>query len=114
MIDALIAGRLRGAVTVRQSTNGNTFATWRMAAADKDGDSLLCACIAFSQTAINTVQALTDGDSLAVSGEAKISHWTDGQGVARDGLDIRVHAVMTAYHLGRKRKAGEPQTGGES
>jgi hypothetical protein len=31
--------------------------------------------------------------------------WNDGGGVARTGLDVTVHGVLTAYHMGRKRKA---------
>lgn len=112
MIDALIAGRLRGAVTVRQSGNGNPFATWRVAAAGKDGESLLCSCITFSQKAIAAMQALDDGDSVAVSGEASISVWADAQKGQCHGLNVQVFAVMTAYHLGRKRKAQEAQTEG--
>jgi hypothetical protein len=73
MIDALIAGRLRGAVAVRQSTNGNTFATWRIAAAGKDGESLLCSCITFSQKAIAAMQALSEGDSVALSGDGVLT-----------------------------------------
>lgn len=113
MIDALIAGRLRGTVAVRKSTNGVTYGTWRIAAAGKDGESLLCSCISFSQTAIAAAQALSDGDSVAVSGEASISTWVDSQNVQRHGLNVQVYAVMTAYHLGRKRKAQEAQTEGE-
>eukprot|EP01034_Spumella_vulgaris_P024072 gene24072-30374_t len=113
MIDALIAGRLRGAVAVRQSTNGNTFATWRIAAAGKDGESLLCSCISFSQKAIAAMQALDDGDSVAVSGEASISVWADAQKGQCHGLNVQVYAVMTAYHLGRKRKAHEAQNEGK-
>lgn len=113
MIDALIAGRLRGAVTVRQSSNGKPFATWRISAPDKTGESLLCSCVSFSETAISAVQALSDGDAVAVTGEASISQWTDSQNERRHGLDFRVYAVLTAYHLGRKRKAKEaPNEGG--
>lgn len=115
MIDVLIAGRLRGAVSVRQSTTGNPFATWRIAATGKDGESLLCSCISFSQTVISTVQALSEGDSVAVSGEASISVWTDARKEQRHGLDIQVHGAMTAYHVGRKRKAPkEAQTKGDA
>lgn len=50
----------------------------------------------------------------AVSGEASISVWADAQKGQCHGLNVQVYAVMTAYHLGRKRKAHEAQTGGES
>lgn len=111
MIDALIAGRMRGAVNLRTTKTGAPFALWRMAATDKNGDSVLCSCIAFSQTAIDAAQRLSDGDSIAVSGEAAIKFWDGSDGTQRHGLDLVVHGVLTAYHLGRKRKASEPTEG---
>jgi len=108
MIDALVSGRMRGTVNLRTTKTGTPFALWRMATTDKNGDSVLCSCIAFSQTAIDGAQRLSDGDSIAVSGEAAISTWQGSDGTARHGLDVLVHVVMTAYHLGRKRKASEP------
>lgn len=108
MIDALISGRMRGALSLRTSATGKPFATWRMSTTDKNGAGVLCSCIAFSQTAMDGAQRLSDGDSIAVSGEAAISTWQGSDGTARHGLDVLVHVVMTAYHLGRKRKATEP------
>lgn len=111
MIDALISGRMRGALSVRTSATGKPFALWRMATTDKNGDGVLCSCIAFSQTAIDGAQRLSDGDSIAVSGEVAISVWKGSDGTQRHGLDVLVHGVLTAYHLGRKRKASEPAQG---
>lgn len=111
MIDALISGRLRGAVTMRTTTTGKPYALWRVSTTDKTGASVQCSCIAFSQTAIDGAQRLSDGDSIAVSGEASISAWQASDGAARHGLDVLVHVVMTAYHLGRKRKASESTEG---
>lgn len=102
-IDVLIQGRLRGSVTTKTAKNGNAFATFKLAAADKAGESLLCSCIAFSATAVETVQRLNDGDSIAVSGEAAVSSWQGRDGSARHGLDVTVHAALTAYHVARKR-----------
>lgn len=108
MIDTLISGRLRGAPSLRTSATGKPFALWRIATTDKNGDGVLCSCIAFSQTAIDAAQRLSDGDAIAVSGEAAISVWKSSDGTQRHGLDVLVHVVMNAYHLGRKRKASEP------
>lgn len=104
-IDVLISGRLRGTPTLRNATNGSQYLLFRVAAADKTGESVLCGCIAFSETAIQAVQALGEGDSIAVTAESTIRTWEGDNGV-RVGLDVTVHGVLTAYHVGRKRKAG--------
>lgn len=105
MIDALIAGRLRGAPQFKTAANGSPFVSFRMATTDRSGTSLLCSCIVFSETAHAAMQALEDGDSVAVSGEASLKTWEGPNGTPRHGLDVLVHGVLTAYHLGRKRKA---------
>lgn len=107
MIDTLISGRLRGTPSVRTGSNGAPFALFRVSAADKTGESVLCSCIAFSGTVIEAVQRLADGDSIAVTGEAAISAWSASDGTPRHGLDVTAHGVLTAYHVGRKRKAAD-------
>lgn len=105
MFDVLLSGRLRGAPTLRTASTGAPFATFRLAASSKTGESLLCACLTFSQTVIDAVCSLGDGDSLAVSGEAAISTWDGRDGNPQHGLEVTAHAVLTAYHIGRKRKS---------
>lgn len=114
MIDSLIAGRLRGAPQFKTAANGSPFVSFRLSATDRSGASLLCSCIVFSDTARAAVQALEDGDSVAVSGEATVKTWAGNNGAQRLGLDVLVHGVLTAYHLGRKRKSadGEAAEGG--
>ena len=101
--DVLLQGKLRGTVTVKTSSNGNPYATFKLGTTDKKGESLLVSCIAFSASAIEVVLRLTDGDSITVSGEAAISTWAGKDGTQRHGLDVTAHAAMTAYHAGRKR-----------
>lgn len=114
MIDTLLSGRLRGTPSFRTASNGTPFASFRMAAADRNGVSVLCSCITFSATACAAVKALEDGDSLAVTGEAELKTWNGSDGAQRLGLDVLVHGVMTAYHQGRKRKsAGNDAAGGD-
>lgn len=117
MIDALISGRLRGAPSVRTGSNGAPFAVFRVSAADKTGASVLCSCIAFSATVMEAVQRLSDGDSIAVTGEAAITTWNASDGTPRQGLDVTAHQVLTAYAVTRKRKAADTppaeNTGGE-
>ena len=104
MFDVLLSGRLRGAPKLRTAANGSPFVTFHLAAASKTGESMLCSCVTFSQTVIEAVQSLGDGDSMSVSGDAAISSWRGQDGAARLGLDVTAFAVLTAYHVGRKRK----------
>lgn len=103
-IDVLIHGRLRGIVAIKTAANGNHYAIFKLAACDKNGASILTSCIAWDASAIAMLERLTDGDSIAVSGEAAISTWRGNDGADRHGLDVTVHLAMTAYHAGRKRR----------
>lgn len=105
-IDVLISGRLRGVPSQRTAANGSPYLLFRVAAIDKTGESLLCSCIGFADSVIQTVRALGEGDSIAATGEASISVWNGSDGAERHSLDVTVHGVLTAYHVGRKRKAG--------
>lgn len=114
MIDVLIQGRLRGAVTVKPTQQGKDYAIFRLSTTDKNGESLLCGCITFDAAAVEAVQRLTDGDAVAISGEASIQSWRDRNGVERLGMDVTVHQAMSPYHAGRKRPAGLQQADANS
>lgn len=101
-IDTLIAGKLRGMPTFKVATTGSPYALFKIAAADKDGVGVLCSCITFAPSVIETLKRLDDGDSATVSGEASISTWQGREG-QQTGLDVMVHLIQTAYHAGRKR-----------
>ncbi len=105
MIDALIAGRLYAAANERTSANGNPFVTAKVTATAGSGESLFVNVIAFSQTARTALLALDAGDSVALSGTLTPKVWTDRHGDAKPALDMTAHAVLTPYHVTRKRKA---------
>jgi single-stranded DNA-binding protein len=107
MIDALIAGRMYGTPQSRTSKNGNTFATAKVRTPMANGESSFVNVVAFSDTARTSLLALTEGDSVAIAGELKVSTYTDKDGVTRPSLDLTAHAVLTEYHVQRKRKAVE-------
>jgi len=107
VIDVLIAGRLRGAPTMRESVNGKPYATFRIMAADKDGEGRVLSCIAFNRAAIDALQRLDDGDAVSLAGEAKLTAWLAADGSPRCGLDVTAHVVMSAYHTARKRKTAD-------
>jgi Single-strand binding protein family len=106
MIDALIAGRLYGNVTERQAKNGSPFAVCKVRVATAGGDGCtFVSVITFNPVAIAALLALSDGDSVALAGELTPKVWTDREGVAKPALDLVAHAVLTAYHITRKRQA---------
>ena len=60
MIDAVIAGRLRGVPTLRTAANGRTFVTFRISAADHSGAYVLVSCVSFSASEFDPCSALKD------------------------------------------------------
>lgn len=105
MIDALIAGKLFGAPQKRTGKSGHPFVVAKARATAGDGESLFVNVIAFDAKAQAALLALDDGDSVALSGELTPKVWVDKEGVSRPSLDLVAHAVLTAYHVSRKRAA---------
>ena len=108
MIDALIAGRLHGQPTARTGKSGKPFAVAKVRAAAGDGESLFVSVIAFDDAPCNALLALSDGDSVALSGTLTPKVWTDREGNTRPSIDLVAHQVLTSYHVTRKRAAVRP------
>jgi single-stranded DNA-binding protein len=103
MFDVLLSGKLRGAPDLRSSRNNNPFATFRLnVPTGKDGGYVQASCITFSQTAIDVMVNLTEGDSVAVTGEAALKTW-EGKHGTQVGLDVTVHNAMSTYMVKKKR-----------
>jgi single-stranded DNA-binding protein len=111
MIDGLVSGRLYGTAQVRTGQHGTHFVTCRVRASAGDGESLFVNVIAFDDTVKDALQALDDGDSVSLAGALTPKTWTDKQGNAKPALDMVVHAVLTAYHVQRKRRAIRGEAG---
>lgn len=106
MFDALISGKLFGAPKQGTSKNGNAYATAKMRAPTGiDGETLFCNIITFSESAVQTLMALGDGDAVAVAGAVKLGSYQAKDGQTRIGVDVTAHQVLTAYHVSKKRKA---------
>jgi single-stranded DNA-binding protein len=105
MIDALIAGRIYGKPTSRTGNNGRPSAVTKIRVPTRDGEAHFINVIAFAEPAVKAILALSEGDSIALSGELTPKVWTDKEGVARPSLDLLAHAVLTEYHVTRKRQA---------
>jgi single-stranded DNA-binding protein len=110
MIDGLVSGRLYGTAQVRTGQHGTHFVTCRVRATAGDGETLFVNVIAFDDTAKDALQALDDGDSVSLAGALTPKTWIDKQGNAKPALDMVVHAVLTAYHVQRKRRVVRGET----
>jgi single-stranded DNA-binding protein len=105
VIDALVGGKVYGQPAQRTDKNGKPFATAKVRVATVTGDGFFVNVIAFARPAVDALLALADGDSVALSGELTPKIWTDKNGEARPALDLVAHAVLTTYHVSRKRQA---------
>jgi len=102
MIDGLVAGKIYGQPKEGQGKNG-TYVTARLRV-PTDGDALFVSVIAFSKTVGAQLMALSEGDSVTISGSLTPKVWLSNEG-PRPALDMVAHGVLTAYHVNRKRKA---------
>ena len=108
MIDALIAGKVHGTPTQRTGKSGKPFALAKVRTPTTEGESVFVSVIAFDDAPCNALLALSDGDSVALSGTLTPKTWTDREGNTRPALDMVAHQVLTSYHVTRKRAAVRP------
>ena len=108
MIDAIVAGKLFGSAETKTAKTGRAFTTAKVRAATAESESIFINVIAFSDTAQAALQALGDGDAVALAGTITPKAWTDRNGNVRPALDMVAAQVMTAYSVSRKRKAMQP------
>jgi single-stranded DNA-binding protein len=94
-----------------QRRSGKTeFATCAMRVATDDGP-VLVNMIAFAPEAVAALLALSKGDSLAVTGKAKLTSWTrDGE--EKHGLGVVAEQVLTLYQAGKRRERARTVKGG--
>ncbi|QBQ97903.1 single-stranded DNA-binding protein [Paraburkholderia pallida] len=115
MIDGLIAGKMYGAPGSKTGQSGKTFVTAKVRAAAGDGEALFVNVIAFDDAAKSALLALGNGDSVTLAGTLTPRVWMNRDGDAKPALDMVAHAVLTAYHVTRKRAAiRDHESGNES
>lgn len=106
-IDALISGRLHRPPKQHESaSSGLLYTTATVRTTAKDGNAIFVNAIAFLAEPANALLALAEDDAVCVAGELTPKVWQpkDG-GEPQPSLDLVVHAVLTEYHVARKRKA---------
>ena len=105
MIDGLIGGKLYGKPVQRVGQSGKAFVTAKVRTPTTNGETLFVNVIAFSESVGSALLALDDGDSLSISGALTPKAWTDRNGGVKPALDMVAHALLTTYHVTRKRQA---------
>lgn len=106
MIDALIGGRVFGKPARRTGASGKPFTTAKVRTPSGDGDSIFVNVICFDQSVGDSLLTLSDGDSVALAGALSVKLWTPATGGdPRPALDLVAHAILTSYHVKRKREA---------
>jgi len=104
MLDALITGRLHGKPTQKAAKTGKPFAIAKVRVATGD-QAIFVSVVAFDAAVCNGLLALDEGDSVALAGTLTPTAWLDREGAPRPGMDMVAHALLTAYHVKRKRAA---------
>lgn len=107
MIDGLVSGKLYGEPKEGTGKNGHPYVTAKVRAAD-GSETHFVNVIAFVDPARRELLALSDGDSVALSGSLSPKTWTDREGQTRPALDMVAVQVMSLYQLGKKRKGLGP------
>ncbi|SRR5258706_12435803 len=110
MIDGLIGGRLYGEAQIRTGQNGKRFVTCKVRATAGDGETLFVNVIAFDDDVQTALLALSDADSVTLTGALTPKVWTDKNGLVKPALDMVAHGLLTPYHVRRKRQmvSGDP------
>lgn len=104
MIDALIGGRLYAKPEERTSRNGNPYVTAKLLVSIGD-ERVFCNVIAFDATACAALLALNEGESANVAGELRPKLYEASDGTTRLSMNCTAHAVVTTYHVQRKRRS---------
>jgi single-stranded DNA-binding protein len=97
MIDGLVGGRLYGEAQIRTGQNGKRFVTCKVRATTNDGDTVFVNVIAFDDDVQTALLALTDSDSVALSGALTPKVWTDKNGLIKAAIDMVAHKVLVGY-----------------
>jgi single-stranded DNA-binding protein len=110
MIDALMTGKLYAKPHEGTSRNGNAYVTARMMVSVGE-ERVFASVIAFDEAACAALLAMDEGESVVIAGELRPKVYEAKDGSTKLSLDCTAHAVLTAYHVKRKRQAVQGQPG---
>jgi hypothetical protein len=94
---------MHGKAVLRRASNGNPYVTCKVRAATRAGEAYFVNVLCFNDVA--TLQALDDGDAVALAGELSVEVYTPQSGNPRPNLSLLAHGCLSAYSVHRKRKA---------
>lgn len=114
MIDALIGGKVYGSPKQATSQKGVQYTRVLVRVASGSGDTVMCSAICFDKSTQAALLALAEGDSVTMAGSLTPKVYQDREGNWRPGLDMLAQAVLTPYHVRRKRSAMQAQPSGEA
>jgi single-stranded DNA-binding protein len=104
MIEGLVGGRLYGEAQIRTGQNGRRFVTCKVRATTHEGDTLFVNVIAFDDDVQSALLALSDADSVALSGTLTPKVWTDKNGLVKPAVDMIAHRVLSAHDARRAER----------
>ncbi|MGF6738363.1 single-stranded DNA-binding protein [Paraburkholderia atlantica] len=104
MLDALVSGNLTAQAQSRTSGKGRPFVTASLRVPVDGADAVFVRVCCFDPDVGAELLALASGDSVSVTGPLKVGIWQPDNGEPRANIDMIAHAVITPYHV-RKRRA---------
>lgn len=113
MLTTLAAGTLVRDPESRTSAAGKSYATALLRVPCEGEDAALVSVVAFSENACTALLALAKGDSVAVTGRAKLTSWTARDGEQKHGISVVADGVLSQYQVDKRRARarGESENG---
>lgn len=110
-IDALVSGRVYAKPEERTGSSGKTFVSFKLLAADADGENQFCNVVVFSDTVKQAALSFDAGDSCSISGPLKFSTYQARDDSVKVSVSVVAHAVLSPYTVRRKREAAQQASG---
>lgn len=104
-MDALLTGKLATTPDARTASNGNRYCIARVSVPMGAEDRLSVSVIAFGAGVVDGLLALAKDETVAIAGELTSKVRTDGDGNSKPSDGMKAHALLTPYHVSRKRQA---------
>jgi single-stranded DNA-binding protein len=103
----LALGTLVDEPVERTSRDGKAYATARLRVPTEEEPAWV-SIIAFDPAAVRALLAHAKGDTIAVTGRAKLTMWEKND-AHRAGLSVVVEGVLSAYQLEKRRTAARAE-----